>query len=178
MLGHVCRTANRNRQRPPDVVAAINRLSAAPPRVPRYVPARRDAYPVIDLIAGACDSLAEYREHVAAGLEIVGGVETREVLRRHHYRTPMLKDRMKNYIQKAQAEKAYGERFQASTADLVRQAQATAARADAGRNRARPAPRMPTSEEANMRLVTSLRHGEQSPPAGSFLSFLFLLSMD
>ena len=105
-------------------------------------------------------SLLAYREHIAAGLQVVAGSETREVLRRHHFAIPLLKDRLKNYIKKAQAEKAFGERFQTSTADLVRQAQATAARADAGRNRPRPAPRMPTAAEANKRLLTSLRHGE------------------
>ena len=59
-----------------------------------------------------------------------------------------MKDRLKNYICKTKAEIAFGERLQATTADLVLQARATAARADAGRDRRRPAPREPTAAEA------------------------------
>ena len=59
MLGHVCRTANRNRQRPPAVVAAIDRISAAPGRVPRW-----------GVIARARSRLSMAADRVRASVEL------------------------------------------------------------------------------------------------------------
>ena len=109
-----------------------------------------------------------------AGLLRVDGVETREILRRYHSSDPLLQDRFKNFIGKQKAEVEFGLRMRATTADLVAQAQATAARADAGR-RPRPPSRPWTADEVRHAAVEAQDHGEREQACVRFVCVLVIL---